>query len=45
MLSRVWDEITHSFLNINGATVEVHELISNFIPHNLMDVITYPYLD
>ena len=23
MLSKVWDEITYPFLNVNGATVEV----------------------
>ena len=38
----VWDEITYSFLNFNGCTVEVKEWISNFIPHFLMGVITYP---
>ena len=27
------DEITYPFLNFNGATVEVKEWISNFIPH------------
>ena len=30
---KVWDEITDPFLNINSATVEVKEWISNFIPH------------
>ena len=29
----MWDEITYSFLNFKGATVEVEEWISNFIPH------------
>ena len=29
----VWDEITYSFLNFNDCTVEVHDWISNFIPH------------
>ena len=29
----VWDEITYPFLNFNGATVEIHQWISNFIPH------------
>ena len=41
----VWDEITYPFLNFNGATIEVHELINNFIPHFLMDAITYPCWD
>ena len=38
MPSKVWDEITYAFPNFNGATVEVWELISNFIPHFEMDV-------
>ena len=29
----VQDEITHSFLDFNGATVEVWEWISNFTSH------------
>ena len=29
----MWDEITYPFLNFNGVTVEVKELISNSIPH------------
>ena len=29
----VWDEITYPILNFNGATVDVKEWISNFIPH------------
>ena len=41
----VWDEITYPFLNFNGATVEVYEWISNFIPHFTMHVITYPCWD
>ena len=36
----VWDEITYQFLNFNGATVEVWEEISNFIPHFNWYVIT-----
>ena len=32
-----------SILNFNGCTVEVWEWISYFIPHILMDVITYPW--
>ena len=42
MPSKVWDEITYSFLNFNGCTVEVSEWISNFTPHFIDDVITYP---
>ena len=41
----VWDEITYPFLNFNGATVEVWELISNFIPHFTEHMVTYPCWD
>ena len=41
----VWDEIAYPFPNFNGATVEVWEVISNFIPHLTELVITYPCLD
>ena len=37
----MWDEITNRFLEINDATVEVKEGISNFIPHFTWHVITY----
>ena len=33
MPRKVWDEIIYLFPNFNGATVEVWEWISNFIPH------------
>ena len=29
----VWVEITYPFLNFNGATIEVKERVSNFIPN------------
>ena len=45
MSSKVWDKITNPFPNFNGATVEVWEWISDFIPHFIMDVITYPRQD
>ena len=41
----MWDEITYPFPNFNGATVVFLELISHFIPHFMMGVITYPYCD
>ena len=41
----LWDETTYPCLNFNGCTVEVQELISNFIPHFMIDVITYPCWD
>ena len=43
MPSKVWDEIACPFPNVNVATVEVLEWISNFIPHFTMDGITYPW--
>ena len=42
---KIWDEITYPFLNFNGATVEVWEWISNFIPLITGRVITYPCWD
>ena len=33
MPRNVWDKISYPFLNFNSATVEVKELIRNFIPH------------
>ena len=42
MLSKVLDEINYPSRNINGATVEVWEWMSKFIPHIVVDVITYP---
>ena len=45
MAGNVFDEIAYPFPNFNGAAVEVWEWISNFIPHFIMDVITYPCWD
>ena len=39
MPSKVWDQITYPFPNINGCTVEVWEWINNFIPRIIMKVI------
>ena len=39
MPGTVWDEITCPFPDVNGATVEVWEWISNFIPHFIMDIL------
>ena len=33
MPSKILDEITYPFPNFNGCTVDVLEVISNFIPH------------
>ena len=41
----MWGEITHSFPNINGATVEVKEWMSIFLSHFVSNVITNPCYD
>ena len=41
MTSKVWNEITYSFQNVNGSTVEVREWLGNVTPHFIMDAITY----
>ena len=38
---KMWDEIIYPFPNFNGATVEVWEWISNFIPHLLSIMIPH----
>ena len=43
--SKVWDEIAYPFPNFNGFTIEVSKWMSNFIPHFMMGVITYPCWD
>ena len=40
MPRKVRDEITYTFPNFNGVTVEICEWISNFIQYNEMYVIT-----
>ena len=46
---KLWDWIIQPFPNFSGTTEvctdEVWEWISNFIPHFIMDVITYPCKD
>ena len=42
---KMWNEITYPFPNFNGCTVEVWKGISNFLPHFIMDVITYQFGD
>ena len=42
LTSKAWNEITCRFPSFNGCTVEVWKWIRNFIPHFIMDVITYP---
>ena len=43
--SKVWEEMTSLFPNFNGCTVAVWEWKSQFIPHTVMGVITYPCWD
>ena len=45
LVSKVCDEITYPFTNFNGCTVEVWEWINYFIPHFIMDAVTYLCLD
>ena len=42
MPGEMWEEITLAFPNLNGATIEVWERLSYFIPHYIMDVVIYP---
>ena len=42
---KIWNEITDPFLNLNGATVEVQEWRSNFIPYFNRHVIFLSMLD
>ena len=39
---KVWGEMTYSFQNVNGTTVEVWEWISDFIPYLTVHMITWP---
>ena len=42
MPSKIWDEIYYPFQNFNDATGDVWEWTRNFIPHFIMNMITYP---
>ena len=37
----VWDEITHPFRDLNGATIDIWKWINSFIPYFPGHVITY----
>ena len=39
---KLWDGITYPFPNFNGATIEVWEWLSNFVPHFTWHFIAYP---
>ena len=41
MRGDVWDEITDQFAKINVFITEVWKRINHFIPHFVMDVITF----
>ena len=41
MPNKEWEKVTYQFANVNSCAVEVWELISNCIPHIVIDVITY----
>ena len=43
--SKVLDEITYPFPNVNGWTIQIWEWVSNVVPHFIMDRIIYPYWD
>ena len=45
MPGKVCGEITYPFRNFIGCTIEVQEWLSYFIPHIILDVITYPCWD
>ena len=45
MPCKVLAEITSLFPNFNDCTIQVWKWISNFIPHFMVDVITYPCCD
>ena len=45
MPSKLWDEITYPFPNLNSCAVEVWKWINNDIPHFIMAVITYTSWD
>ena len=45
MPSKVWDQITYQFADLNGAAIEVWEWINNFIPYFLMGLITWSTLN
>ena len=40
MSNKLWDEITYSFIIVNGGSVEIWGWMSNFISHIIMDAIT-----
>ena len=41
----MWGKIIYLFPNFNGATDKIKELISNFIQHIIMNLITYSCKD
>ena len=45
MWSKMYDEITYQYPEFNSYIIEVWEWTSNYIPHFVMDVISYLCLD
>ena len=45
MLNKVCDKITYPIPKLNGYNTEVLEWRDKFIPHSIMDAITYPDWD
>ena len=39
---KVWDEITHPFLNFNSASIDIRDWLSNFISHFTRLLIGWP---
>ena len=42
MHNKLWGEFTDLFPNFNVATVDILEWISDYIPHFIMNVFSYP---
>ena len=45
MPSKLQDVFAYPIPSFNGFTIEIWDWISNFIPHFIMDIITYSYCD
>ena len=45
MPGEVCDEITYPFPNFNSCTVDAWDLIIDFMPYIIMNVIIHPYWD
>ena len=43
MRNELWDDITDPLPNFNCCTGQVYDWMNDFIPHFMIDVITYPF--